>query len=179
MPPCFSRVRNGAAPELVIGKFHVVGHAYQHDDGMRLTVVVKLLPTESQHEALEATLRRVNDACDYASGVAWDTETFSKYRLQQATYHDIKHRFNFTAQVVIRLLAKVADAYKPDTKRKRTFRLLGAIAYDDRVLRWYDSEVSIWTIEGRQRISFVCDGRTRALLASRRGESDLVCRGGK
>lgn len=147
---------------------------------MRLTAVVKLLLTKSQHESLEATLRQVNDACDYASGVAWDTKTFSKYRLQQATYHDIKHRFGLTAQVVIRLLAKVADAYKPDRKRKRTFRPLGAIAYDDRILRWHDSgEVSIWTIEGRQRISFVADGRTRALLASRRGESDLVYRGGK
>ena len=142
--------------------------------------MVKLLPTKSQHEALEATLRHVNDACDYASGVAWDTKTFSKYRLQQATYHDIKHRFGLTAQVVIRLLAKVADAYKPDRKRKRTFRPLGAIAYDDRILRWYDSEeVSIWTVDGRQRISFVADGRARALLASRRGESDLVYRGGK
>ena len=41
--------------------------------------------------------------------------------------------------------------------------------------------MSIWTTEGRQRIGFVCDERTRALLASfaRRGESDLVYRGGK
>src|SRR5688572_14558765 len=83
---------------------------------MRLAVVVKLLPTNSQREALEATLRRVNDACDHASGVAWDTRTFSRYRLQQATYHDIKDRFGLTAQVVIRLLAKVADAYKPHRK---------------------------------------------------------------
>jgi putative transposase len=152
-----------------------------YGDNMRLTVMVKLLPSGSQHEALKATLRRVNEACDYASGVAWDSGTFGdKYRLQQATYHDIKERFGLTAQVVIRLLAKVADAYKRDKRTtKRTFRPLGAIAYDDRILRWYDDEVSIWTTEGRQRIPFVCDERTRALLASRRGESDLVYRSGK
>ena len=48
-------------------------------------------------------------------------------------------------------------------------------------MRWYSeaSEVSIWTTEGRQRVPFVCDERTRALLASRRGESDLVYRAGK
>jgi putative transposase len=151
---------------------------------MRLTVMVKLLPSKSQREALRATLRRVNEACDYASEVAWDTGALgNKYRLQQATYHDIKDRFGLTAQVVIRLLAKVADAYKLDKSRKRTFRPLGAIAYDDRVLRWYSeaNEVSIWTVaeKSRQRIPFVCDERTRALLGSRRGESDLVYRGGK
>jgi putative transposase len=155
-----------------------------YGDKVRLTVMVKLLPSESQHEALRATLRRVNEACDYASGVAWEMGTYAnKYRLQQATYHDIKERFGLTAQVVIRLFAKVADAYKLDKRTKRTFRPYGAIAYDDRILRWYSGakEVSIWTTEGRQRVPFVCDERTRALLASfaRRGESDLVYRGGK
>ncbi len=143
--------------------------------------MVKLLPTESQHEALEATLRRVNEACDYASEVAWETRAFGKYKLQQATYREIKARFGLTAQVVIRLLAKVAHAYKLDKRTRRGFRPLGAVAYDDRILRWYDDEVSIWTVVGkpRQRIPFVCDKRTRALLGSRKGESDLVYRGGK
>jgi putative transposase len=154
-----------------------------YGDNMRLTVMVKLLPSGSQHEALKATLRRVNEACDYASGVAWDSGTFSnKYRLQQATYHHIKERFGLTAQVVIRLLAKVADAYKRHKRTtKRTFRPLWAIAYDDRILRWYSeaNEVAIWTTEGRQRIPFVWDERTRAVLASRRGESDLIYRSGK
>ncbi len=144
--------------------------------------MVKLLPSGSQRETLKATLRRVNEACDYASGVAWEMGTYAnKYRLQQVAYHHIKERFALTAQVVIRLLAKVADAYKLDRRTKRTFRPLGAIAYDDRILRWYSEakEVSIWTTEGRQRIGFVCEERTRALLATRRGESDLLYRGGK
>ncbi len=146
--------------------------------------MVKLLPSESQKEALKATLRRVNEACDYASGIAWELGTFgNKYQLQQATYHDIKERFGLTAQVVIRLLAKVADAYKLDKRTRRTFKPLGAIAYDDRILRWYSeaNEVSIWTVaeKPRQRIPYVCDERTRVLLEHRRGESDLVYRAGK
>ncbi len=138
-----------------------------------------MLPSESQYEALEATLRRVNAGCDYASEVAWETRTFGKYKLQQATYYNLKDRFGLTAQVVIRLLAKVADAYKLDKRTQRTFRPLGAIAYDNRILRWYAAEVSIWTVEGRERIPYVCDERTRALLEHRRGESDLVYRGSK
>ena len=144
--------------------------------------MVKLLPSGPQREALKSTLRRTNEARDYASGVAWDMGTYAnKYRLQQLAYHDIKERFSPTAQVVIRLLAKVADAYKLDRRTKRTFRPYGAIAYDDRILRRYSGakEVSIWTTEGPQRIGFVCEECTRARLASRRGESDLVYRSGK
>jgi putative transposase len=60
--------------------------------------MVKLLPSGSQHEALKATLRRVNEACDYASEVAWEKGTFgNKYRLQQATYHPIKERFGLAS----------------------------------------------------------------------------------
>ncbi len=37
-----------------------------------------------------------------------------------------------------------------------------------------DSSVSIWTMDGRAAIPFVCGERQRALLPFRRGESDLV-----
>jgi putative transposase len=91
---------------------------------------------------------------------------------------DIRTRFDLTAQVVIRLLAKVADAYKLDRQRQRVFRQHGSIAYDDRILRYGDDWVSIWTVAGRRSISFLCDDRTRRLLAHRQGESDLVYRDG-
>lgn len=146
---------------------------------MRLTVLVKLLPSKPQSEALKQTLRRVNSACDYVSGVAWETRTFGNYALQKKTYQEVKEGFSLTAQVVVRRLAKVADAFTLDKRTRRTFRPLGAIAYDDRILRWYDSEVSIWTVAGRERVPFVCGARARDLLDSRRGESDLVYRGGK
>jgi len=146
---------------------------------MRLTVMVKLLPSAPQRGVLRETLRRVNEACDHVSAVAWGTRTFCKYGLQRATYHDVKARFGLSAQAVIRLLAKVADAYKLDKKTKRSFRPLGAIAYDDRILSWREGSVSIWTVAGRQKIPFVCDERARALLGRRRGEYDLVYREGQ
>jgi putative transposase len=146
---------------------------------MKLTAMIKLLPSEPQANALELTLRRVNAACDYVSGVAWDDSVFARYALHKKTYYEAKERFSLTAQAVVRLLAKVADAYAFDKRTRRTFEPLGAIAYDDRILRWYDTEVSIWTVAGRERVPFVCDARTLALLGSRRGESDLVYRGGK
>lgn len=145
---------------------------------MKLTVAVKLRPTPEQAAALRATVERANAACDHISAVAWETQTFGQFALQKATYHDVKATFGLTAQMVVRCVSKVTDAYKLDKQRRRTFRPLGAIAYDDRILRWQAERVSIWTTGGRVWIPFVCDDRTRALLAYRQGESDLLYRDG-
>jgi IS605 OrfB family transposase len=145
---------------------------------MKLTVQLKLQTTVEDAAALLATLERANAAANAISAVAWNSRTFGQFKLQKLCYHDIKGRFDLTAQIVIRLLAKVADAYKLDHQRQRTFRKHGSIAYDDRILRYGETRVSIWTVEGRRSLPFVCDDRTHRLLASRQGESDLVFRDG-
>jgi putative transposase len=71
-----------------------------------------------------------------------------------------------------------ADAYKLDKSSERRFRPLGSLAYDDRILRYDQDSVSIWTVGGRLRIAFVCGVRQRTFLASRQGESGLVDRDG-
>ncbi len=145
---------------------------------MKLTIAVKLQPTQEQAFFLHETLERANAACDHLSDMAWEMQTFGQYALHKIGYAPTKAAFNLSAQVVVRAIAKVADAYKLDKKTKRSFRPLGAIAYDDRSLRWYAGGVSIWTMAGRQRIPFVCGERERALLANRQGESDLLLRDG-
>ena len=145
---------------------------------MKLIVQLKLVTTPDDHAALLATLERANDAANAISQGAWETRTFGQFALHRACYHDLRARFNLSAQVSVRLIAKVADAYKLDRKRLRVFRRHGSIAYDDRILRYGEDRVSIWTVEGRRRIPFVCDDRARRLLAFRQGESDLVYRDG-
>lgn len=82
--------------------------------------------------------------------------------------------------MVVRCLAKVADAYKHSQARQRRFRSRGGIAYDDRLLSWSaHATVSIWSIEGRLAIPFVAGPRQMQLLQTRHGESDLVYRRGK
>jgi IS605 OrfB family transposase len=143
---------------------------------VKLIVPLKLLPSPEDHAALLSTLERANDAANVMSRVAWETRTLGQYALQKATYYDIKARFGLTAQLVVRVTSKVVDAYKLDRKRLRVFRRHGSIAYDDRILRYGTDRVSIWTVEGRRAIPFVCDDRSRRLLAFRQGESDLVYR---
>lgn len=146
---------------------------------MKLTAVVKLHPTIEQASLLRETLERANAACDRISAVAWDARTFGQDKLHHATYRATRDEFGLSAQVVVRCIAKVADAYKRDKRTRRTFRPTGALAFDDRILRWFLDRVSIWTTGGRQTIPFVCGERARALLASRQGESDLFTRDGQ
>ncbi len=143
---------------------------------VKITIQLKLLPTSEQADALTRTLVTANAACNYISQVAWDSRTFGKFALQKLCYQSVRESFSLTAQMVIRALSKVGDAYKLDTNTKRTFRPTSAIAYDDRILSFAlpDSSVSIWTVEKRQSIPFVCGEHQRALLPFRQGESDLA-----
>jgi len=143
---------------------------------MKLIAQVKLTPTPEQHAALLATLAEANAACDTISAAAWQAGEFRRLPLQKLVYHDIKDCFHLGAQILVRCIAKVADAYKLNRKTQRTFQPHGAIAFDDRNLTWYTDKgaVSIWTLSGRQYIPYSAGEHQRALLASRKGESDLV-----
>lgn len=147
---------------------------------MKLTVQVKLLPSKEQSEALKETLRASNAAANEISGIAWEYRKFGQYSLHKLAYYPVRESSGLSSQMVIRAVSKVADAYKlRGKKRKRTFKPFGAIAYDDRILRWREEDVSIWTVVGRQTIPFVCGERTAQMLKSRQGESDLLYRNGK
>ena len=147
---------------------------------MKLVAQVKLLTTAEQHDALKRTLLAANRAADHISALAWATKQFKQYDLHHAGYYEIRAGFSLSAQSAVRVIAKVADAYKLDKQTRRVFRPLGSIAFDARILsyRLSDQTVSIWTLDGRLRIPFVCGEHQLRLLAAQRGESDLVCRGG-
>lgn len=144
---------------------------------MKLTAKVKLQPTQEQNTSLISTLKVANDACNYISDIAWSNKTFGKFQIQKLVYNEVKDLFSLTAQLVIRCIAKVTDAYKKDKKTKRVFKPTGSIAFDSRILSWKldRNEVSIWTIDGRLKgVPFVCSDRAKELLSGERGESDLI-----
>ena len=148
---------------------------------MNLTAQLKIEPTTEQAIALSRTRVASNAACDYISGVAGDSKTFRQFDLHRLCYRTARERFGLSAQAAVRCISKVADAYKLDKKAKRTFRPMGSAAYDQRILS-YDPEtstVSIWSLAGRLRIPFVCGERQRAMLANRKGETDLAFVRGK
>lgn len=142
---------------------------------MFLTAKVKLIPTEAQADSLKRTLETANSACNFISDIAWSNRVFGKFQVQKLTYHEVKADFGLTAQLIIRCIAKVADAYKVSKAAKCEFKPLGSIAFDSRVLSWKldKNEISIWTVDGRQKMGFFAHPRAKELLSSNRGESDL------
>jgi IS605 OrfB family transposase len=142
---------------------------------MKLTAKVKLKPTKAQAELLKRTLETANAACNRMSALAWDAQQFGQFQIHKLSYHCVKAEFDLTAQLLIRCIAKVCDAYKLDKETKRTFKPLGAIPYDSRILSWKmdKDEVSIWVLGGRQKIKFVAGDYHKSRLVHQRGESDL------
>ncbi len=147
---------------------------------MKLTAKVKLLPTPEQRQFLLQTLETANAACDHISLLAWQSRVFGTFKLQGMVYAAVRDRFDLTAQMVVRLVAKVADAYRLDKKSQRTFKPRGAISYDSRILKWFTDKrrVSIWSIAGRLDIPYLAGQRQLELLAHQQGESDLCYVGG-
>lgn len=147
---------------------------------MNLTLMVKLQPNPVQAQALRATMERFNAACNAIAAVAFRERTANKIRLQQLVYQDIRHEFRLSAQLTVRAISKVAEAYKRDKRVQPTFRPHGAIVYDQRVLSWKGIDrVSILTLAGRQRMPVVLDGYHRARLDRIRGQADLIYRDGQ
>lgn len=120
-------------------------------------------------------MERANLACDSISQIAWEHQVFGQFKLHHLVYKEVKERFGLSAQMVVRCISKVADAYKLDRKKQRTFKMLGSIAYDDRILTYEfaKNSVSIWATEGRLQIPFTCGEHQNELLQTRQGESDL------
>lgn len=145
---------------------------------MKLTLKIKLLPTDEQKVLLLETIKEANAACNSISEAAFSQKLFNQYNLHKEVYHTHKASFNLSAQMVVRCISKVSDSYKLDRKKVRNFREYGSIAYDSRILTYRpNNEVSIWTVNGRQKMSYVC--HNEKYIPYIKGESDLVYKKGK
>ena len=145
---------------------------------MKLTLKIKLLPTDEQAKSLLQTIKEANKACNLISDIAWEQKAFQQFKLHNASYHTIKSATDLSSQVIVRCISKVADAYKLDRKTKRTFKPLGSISYDSRILTYKPNNiVSIWSVGGRLKVPFVCHNPN--YLPYIKGEADLLYRKGK
>jgi putative transposase len=127
---------------------------------MKLVANIKLHPTAEQHAILLNTLETANAACTWIAGQAWTSKIFGQFQLHKLAYATCRARFKLSAQMVVRCIAKVADAYTLDRKTRRRFRKHAAQPYDDRIFRCRsDTEISLWTLAGRLTIPYQCGER--------------------
>lgn len=148
---------------------------------MLVTELLKLAPSAEQAEALLSTMRACNAASNRVAEVAFDLRTANKIRLQGEIYVELRERFGLSAQMAVRAIAKTCEAYKRDKSIRPTFRPLGAVQYDQRILSWKGRDrVSILTLAGRIEIPALYQGRWRAAPgAAIRGQADLIYRDAK
>jgi len=144
---------------------------------MKLTLQIKLLPTEEQAESLITTLKESNIVCNRISDIIWENKVFNQFKAHYLCYHDLKKSFRLSAQILVRCISKTVNAYKLDKKKKRFFKPLGAITYDSRILSYKGMIASLWTVDGRFKIPFVC--HNSKYLPYVKGEADLVYKKGK
>lgn len=146
---------------------------------MKLVAAIKLKPSKDQVQALKETLERCNAACNWIAAHGFETGTTRQFALHKLTYAEVRSRFGLAAQVAVRSIAKVADAFKINRKVAPVFRRHAAQPYDERLFSFRGGMLSIWTLGGRIKVPFVTGERQQAALAFRKGEADLAFVRGK
>jgi IS605 OrfB family transposase len=143
--------------------------------GVRLVVKLKLVPDAEQAAALLLVMERFNAACDWLAGKAFGDRTANKYLLQRRYYGPLRRDFGLGAQMAVRVIAKVSEAYKRDRKIRPRFRPRGAIVYDQRNSRILGVDrMSLSTLAGRTVVPYVFGAYQRPLLERLKGQIDLV-----
>lgn len=121
-----------------------------------MTLVCKLHPTSEQVAKIEATLKAFADGCNYANQVVKPNVT-NKIAIQAQTYEQLRSQFGLSANLAVRVCARVAanrKTAKAKGKPVRTFQPTSA-DYDARIFAFREKDwtVSLTLVGGREHIS--------------------------
>src|SRR6266480_5666508 len=146
---------------------------------MKQTLLLKLVPTAEQSNALLDTMHQFNAAANYVASVAWASKTANTFALQKLVYGELRVPFKLPAQLAIRCISKASEAYKRDKSIQPTFKPEGAIVYDPRVMSLKGlTHVSLLTLQGRVLVPFRVGGYQESRMDAIKGQADLLYRQG-
>jgi len=146
---------------------------------MKLVLPIKLAPSAEQAELLLKTMHQFNAACNEIAETAFRLHTANKIALQKHVYYSIREKYGLSAQLTVRAIAKVAEAYKRDKSMQPTFKPESAIVYDSRILSFVGLEaVSLMTLDGRIEVPMILGAYQKARSDRIRGQADLIYRNG-
>lgn len=146
---------------------------------MKLVAPIKLVTSKAQRDELLNTLSSVNLMCNWLSAQAFSAKEFHTFGLQKRSYHEARSRFGVSAQLTIRAVSKVCDAYKVNRLKQSVFSSRGGIGYDLKSYSLKIERVGLCTTKGYLRLPYTCGPHQRRLLEGKRGEAKLVYRGGQ
>src|SRR5450755_1694803 len=101
---------------------------------MKLTLQIKLLPERDHARKLQETIERFNEAANWLAGEAFARQLSNKIILQRLFYNDIRQRFGLSAQMAVRCIAQVCEAYRRDKSKRPQFRSHAAMPFDQRMM---------------------------------------------
>lgn len=149
---------------------------------MYLTVPLRLLPSDSQIVSLLDTMRRFNAACNHVAGVAFEQRSANKFALQKMVYHRIRSEFSLPADLAIRVIAQVCEAYKRDRTRQPCFRETAAIPYTFNCcysFKGIDRVSLLVSPKGREIMPFVMGKYQEGKFGWAKKQADLVLKDDK
>jgi putative transposase len=144
---------------------------------VKLILQTQLLPDRDQARKLSATMRTFNAAADWLAGEAFRLKTANKVELQQLYYDRLRDDFGISAQMAIRCIAQVCEAYKRDKSIRPRFRKYASMPYDQRLMAFKGTDcVSLLTLEGRTIVPVVMGKYQSERFNGKHGQCDLVKR---
>lgn len=144
---------------------------------MKLTLQTQLFPSQDQATALEATLRAFNAGADWLAGEAFAAKVSNKIALQKTHYAALRERFGLSAQMAVRCIAQVCEAYKRDKEKRPHFRPFAAMPFDQRMMSFKGVDrVSLLTLTGRVIVPMIMGRYQAERFTNAKGQSDLVRR---
>ncbi len=118
-----------------------------------------------------------NSAADWLSGEALRLKTANKVKLQQLYYRRLREDFGLSAQMAIRCIAQVCEAYSRDKQKRPRFKKYASIPYDQRLMSFKCVDrVSLLTLEGRVIIPVVMGKYQSERFSLKHGQCDLLRR---
>ena len=118
-----------------------------------------------------------NAAADWLAGAAFKLQSANKVKLQHLYYKDLRQNFSLSAQMAIRCVAQVCEAFSRDRSKKPVFRKYASISYDQRLMSFKGADrVSLLTLVGRIIVPFVMGKYQAERFHLKHGQCDLVRR---
>lgn len=144
---------------------------------MKLTVQIQLMPERDHAERLRETVERFNEAANWLAGIAFERKTSNKILLQRIAYAELREQFGLSAQMAVRCIAQVCEAYKRDRSIRPVFRKHAAMPFDQRMMSFKGVDrVSLLTLGGRILVPMLIGKYQAERIGYPKGQADVVRR---
>ncbi|MBE9171365.1 transposase [Pleurocapsales cyanobacterium LEGE 06147] len=144
-----------------------------------LTIVCKLKPSIEVVQEIEATLKAVADACNYANEQVKPNIT-SKTTIQNLVYQTIREKFGLSANLAVRACARVGANRKTAKQKNKPVKKFATTSadYDARIFayREKDESVSLTLLGARFHIPLDIGNYQRGKLKGKNPTSAQLCK---